>query len=382
MSDEKKESKGKKISRRQFLAKAGTAAAAAGAFSLTGGFPYILKGGLARASTKKFEGRNIRILTWTDETGKAALKYIAEPFQKLTGANVISDLTGATSEMVAKVKASASKPQFDVIILSGVGAIELAKAGLLQKPDVKMIPNIQNVFPNLRIGADGFGVGYFLWCDGLIYNNKVFKHAPATYEVLWDKKHSGKIYLPPPQWIQAMELTVLAASMAGGSARNPDPGFKKLKELKGRVLTMGENPPQIAELFRANALDVGGVDSAQMYPNFIRNPNYHLSATLKAKEGFFYDLQFMIIPKGHPGDDEVAYAFIDYALDPVVQGKMSEAVWYGPINKNTILSDKAKKSPYIVTPDVVQKRGIVIDTDYLATVREDWIRRYTEIFGM
>ena len=382
MSDKKNDKKHKKISRRQFLAKAGTAAAAAGAFSLTGGFPLILKGGSARASAKNLEGRTIRVLTWTDETGRAAVEYIVKPFQEKTGATVVADLTAATSEMVAKVKASASKPQFDVIILSGVGAIELAKAGLLQKPDLKQIPNIQNVFPNLRTGADGYGIGYFLWCDGLLYNNKTFPQPPDTYGVLWDKKHAGRIYLPPPQFLQAMELTILAARMAGGSERNPDPGFKKLEELKDSVLTLGENPPQVAELFRADALDVGGVESPQMFPTFIRNPSYNLSATLNAKEGFFYDLQFMIIPKGHPGDDETAYALIDYALDPVVQGKMSEAVWYGPINKNTVLSAEAKKSPYIVTPEVVGKRGIVVDSDYMASVRQEWIRRYTEIFGM
>ena len=382
MSDSKKKKQGKKISRRQFLVKAGTAAAAAGAFSIAGGFPHILKGGAAHAATPDFKGRSIRILTWTDETGRAAVDHIVKPFQEATGANVIADLTAATSEMVAKVKASASKPQFDVIILSGVGAIELANAGLLQKPDLKMIPNIDDVFPNLRTGAGGFGIGYFLWCDGLLYNNKTFPKAPDTYEVLWDKKHTGRIYLPPPQFLQAMELTILAARMAGGSERNPDPGFKKLEELKDSVLTLGENPPQVAELFRANALDVGGVESPQMYPPFIRNPSYNLSATLKAREGFFYDLQFMIIPKGHPGDDEVAHALINYALDPMVQGKMAEAVWYGPINKNTVLSESAKNSPYIVTPDVVGKRGIVVDSDYLSTVRPDWIRRYTEIFGM
>ena len=125
--------KGKRISRRQFLTRPG-AAATVGAFSIAGGFPLILKGGSAKASNKQYEGRSIRILTWTDESGRAAVKHIIKPFQQETGANVVTDLTAATAEMVAKVKASAQKPQFDLIILSGVGAIELANAGLLQKP--------------------------------------------------------------------------------------------------------------------------------------------------------------------------------------------------------------------------------------------------------
>lgn len=382
MSEEKKTHGLGPMNRREFLKKAGLAATAAGAFSVAGGVPVLLKGRPAHAAKNQFAGRSIRVLTWTDESGRAAVEHIIKPFQQLTGADVVADLTAATSEMVGKVKASAGKPQFDVIILSGVGAIELANAGLLQKPDLKLIPNLQRVFPDLRTGASGFGVGYFLWCEGLLYNTQTFASAPDTYAVLWDEKHAGRIYLPPPQFTQAMELTVIAARMAGGDEHNPDPGFKKLEELKDRVLTLGENPPQVAELFRANALDVGGVESPMMFPTYIRKPAYNLSATLNLKEGFFYDLQYMIIPKGHPGDEEVTHALINYALDPEVQGKMAEAVWYGPISQDTVLSGKAKASPYIVTPDILAERGITIDMEYLASVRQDWIRRYTEIFGM
>jgi len=364
------------------MGKVGTAAAAAGAFSLTGGFPHILRGNTAHGATKNFKGQSIRVLTWTDESGKAAVKHIIQPFQAMTGAKVIPDLTAATSEMVAKVKASAAKPQFDVIILSGVGAIELAKAGLLQKPDLKLIPNINRVFPNMRTAADGYCIGYYLWCEGLVYNTKTLSRPPESYGVLWDPKHKGRIYLPPPQFTQAMELTIAAARMAGGSMKNPEPGFKKLEELKDSVLTLGENPPQVAELFRANVLDVGGVESPLMFPNYIRNPSYNMSATLDLKEGFFYDLQFMVIPKNHPGNDEVAHALIDYALDPVVQGKMAEAVWYGPINQDTKIPQTAAEFPFIPTPKTIRDRGITLDLEYLASVRSDWIRRYTEIFGM
>ncbi len=381
MKNKEEGPKKRNIDRREFLTKVGVTAGAAGAFSIISGFPTILKGGLARAAKKQFEGATLRLLTWSDETGKAAVENIAKPFQQLTGATVMPDLVPSTSEMVAKVKASAAKPQYDLVILSGVGAIELANAGLLQKPDLKKISNISRVFPKLQTGAKGFGIGYFLWCDGLIYSTKTFTEPPKTVEVLWDKKYAKRIFLPTPTTIQSMELAVLAARMTGGSERNPDPGFKKLEELKGRVLILSENPTQVADLFRGGSLDVGGLDSPQMYPNFIRNPEYKMSATLDLKEGFFYDLQYMVVLKGHPGDDAAIHALVNYALDPKVQGSMAEAVWYGPVNQDTVLSEKAKKSPYIATPEVIGKRGIVIDLDYLSTVRQDWIRRITEIFG-
>lgn len=380
MASEARERKAGHISRRAFLAGMG-ATAVAGTVTNWGGVPAVLKGGTAEAQ-QRFEGKPIRILTWTDATGRAAVEHIAKPFEATTGAKVIADLTGATSEMVAKVKASRAKPQYDVIILSMVGAIELANQGLLEKPDPEKLPNLSRVIPHLRSGAHGFGVGYLIWTTGLIYSKKVFTRPPDTWEALWDKRHAGKIFLPAPHWAMAMELTVMAARLAGGNERNPEPGFKKLAELKGRVLTLGESPAQIAELFRTGSLEVGGVYAPPMLIDFIPKPEYAMGAALgELKEGFFYDLQLMVIPKGHPGDSDVTYAFVNYALDPTVQGRMAEAVWYAPINQDVVLSPAAKQNPYIVSPAVAAAKGITIDKEYLATVRAEWIKRYTEIFG-
>lgn len=334
------------------------------------------------AHAQQFAGKEIRILTWTDATGQAAVRNIAKPFEAATGAKVVADLTGATSEMVAKIKASASAPQFDVVILSGVGAIELANAGLLQKPDAGQIPNVANVIPNMRLGASDFGVGYLLYCDGLLFNTKTFPSDPPTsFEALWDEKHKGRLFLPPPQYTEAMELTVVAAKLAGGDERNPEPGFKLLEKLKDRVVLLGDNQAQVADLFRTDSLDIGGVYSPMLMADFISKPEYNLSGTLRLKEGFFYDLQFMIIPKGHPGDDAVIHAFINHALDPAVQSKMAEDVWYGPINQQATIADSVKNSPYVVSGETVAKSGITLDKEYLSTVRQDWIQRYTEIFG-
>jgi putative spermidine/putrescine transport system substrate-binding protein len=290
-------------------------------------------------------------------------------------------MTAATSEMVAKLKASAAKPQYDVVMLSGVGAFELANAGILEKPDPSKIPNHSQVPQNLRFGANGFGVGYYLWVDAMWFNTKTFSKAPTSFEVLWDKKYAGKVFIPPPQWTEAQQLVILAAEMAGGDVRNPEPGFKKLAELKPQIMLLGENIAQVVDLFRTNSLVVGGPYSPSNGLKFFPNAQYNLSATMNLKQGFFCDLQFMIIPKGHPGDTDVIHAFINYALDPKVQGLMAEEVAYGPINEKTVLSGKARKSGYIPTPELVKEKGRFIDNEYLAKVRPEWIKRYTEIFG-
>lgn len=354
--------------RRRFLRGTAATAVAAGA----------LKAPFAFAQGNKFAGKQVRVLTWSDATGQAAVRNILKPFEQATGARVVADLTGTTSEMVAKIKASAARPQYDLVILSGVGAIELAKAGLLAKPDAAKIPNLERVLPEYRNGADGFGVGYFLWSDGMVYNTKAYSAPPKSYKVLWDEKNTGKIFVPPANNTAAMELTIVASRIAGGSEKNPDAGFKLLRELKPRVLTISTNANQLSELFRSNSLNAGGVYSPLEMADFIPKPEYNVSGTYDLDEGFFVDLQFMVVPKGHPGDADVVHALINQALDPKAQAQMAEDVWYGPINQDAQLSDKAKASPYIASPAVIKAKAAKLDTDYLASVRADWIKRYTE----
>lgn len=361
------------FSRRKFIKTVGAASVAAAALS----FPFIK----ASAGDMKFHGKTLRLLTWSDDTGLAALRNIAATFEAKTGAKVIADRTGSTSEMVAKLKAGGDRPQYDIITLAGVGAEGLASAGLLEKPDLNRIPNLRDVPAQYQTGADGHGIGYLLWCNSLIYSTRTVKEAPDSYAALWDKDMAPNIFLPPPNWTEAMDLIIIAAKLAGGDEHNVEPGFKKLEELKDRVITLGENPNQIAELFRTGSLDMGGLYAPAFFPKQIRDPSYGLGATFGMKEGFYTDLMLSVMPKHRPGDTDLAYAFIDHSLDPLVQGKMAEDIFNGPVNAKAIISAESRKSPYILTPEQISEKAIMHDNAFLATVHDQWIRRYTEIFS-
>ncbi|RKF14356.1 extracellular solute-binding protein [Alginatibacterium sediminis] len=355
---------------RRHIIKSGTALAAAMAM------PSLV----FASQDKKFHGKTIRLLTWSDNTGKAIVDHIAKPFEELTGAKVIVDRTGSTSEMVAKLRAVGDKAQYDIITLAGVGAVELAKDGVLAKPDLNKLPNLEQVDPRFRTGADGHGIGYLLWTGGLIYNTKTFAEPPRSYGQLWEKQHDGRLFLPPSTWTDALDTIVATDKLLGGNgaAVNVDQAFSKLAELQSRILTFGENPTQIAELFRADALDIGGVYAPAFYAKELADPNSNMGATYDLDEGFFADLMYTIMPKSKPGEDDVVHAFMNFTLDAKVQGIMAEAVLNGPINQQAKMSDAAKASPFIVKPEQLGSTAIVHDKNYIADVREDWIKRYTQ----
>src|SRR6201996_1963003 len=332
-----------------------------------------------RAQEHNFSGKTLRLLTWSDDTGAAALKNIAATFTAKTGAKVIADRADGTSGMVAKLKAAGDKPQYDVITLAGVGASGLGDAGLLMKPDLDKLPNLKDVPAAYRTGANGFGVGYLLWTDGLIYSTSTFKAPPASYEVMWDPKYSGRIFLPPPEWVEAVDTAIIAARLAGGSQPNIEPGFKKLAELKDRVMTPGENPNQVADLFRTGSLDIGGIYSPAFFPDAIRKPEYKMGVTYGMKEGFAAQLMFTVIPKAHPGDIDLIHAFINHSLDAGVQGRMAADVLNGPVNSKALIP--AESRAFVPSAQQIAQNAVLHDDKALAAVQPAWIKRYTELFS-
>ncbi|HEX9856954.1 MAG TPA: extracellular solute-binding protein, partial [Paracoccaceae bacterium] len=298
------------------------------------------------------------------------------------GAKVIADRTGSTSEMVAKLRASGESAAYDVITLAGVGAVELAADGLLTKPDLNLLPNLADVDPRFQTGADGHGIGYLLWTGGLIYNTKTFPTPPKSYAQMWDAAHAGRVFLPPSTWTDALDTIVATERMLGAGiadAAHAEAAFARLAELRPNLLTFGENPAQIAELFRSDALDIGGVYAPAFYAAELADPaNSNMGATYDLEEGFFADLMYTIIPKAKSGDDDVVHAFINFTLDAQVQGRMAEAVLNGPVNRKAVMSEAAKASPFIVKPEQLDGRAIVHDKAFIASVREDWIKRYTQ----
>ncbi|CAD6527707.1 PotD/PotF family extracellular solute-binding protein [Paraburkholderia sabiae] len=329
--------------------------------------------------SQNFAGKTLRLLTWSDDTGTAALRNIAQTFTAKTGAKVIADRADGTSGMVAKLKASGDRPTYDVITLAGVGAAGLGDAGLLMKPDLDKLPNLKEVAPPYRTGANGFGVGYLLWSDGLIYNTSTVKTPPTTYEALWDPKYAGRIFLPPPEWAEAVDLAIIAAKLAGGSQQNIDPGFKKLAQLKEHVMTLGENPNQVADLFRTGSLDLGGIYSPAFFPTQIRKPDYKMGVTYGMKEGFATQLMFTVIPKAHVADSDLIHAFINHSLDAGVQGQMAADVLNGPVNSKAAIP--AESRAFVPSPQQIAEKAVLHDDKALAAVQPAWIKRYTEIFS-
>src|SRR5260370_38706701 len=70
-----------------------------------------------RAQEHNFAGQTLRLLTWSDDTGTAALRNIAATFTAKPGAKVLATRADGTSGTVDNVKAGGARTAYAAITL-------------------------------------------------------------------------------------------------------------------------------------------------------------------------------------------------------------------------------------------------------------------------
>ena len=221
--------------RRKFLLDAGAlglgalGTAVAPAWAQTGGAPALAK------------GSTLTVSTWGGVTQDLIKNYAEKEFEKLTGAKLAYDI-GGVGARYGKLLAQRNSPPADVFISGDEQVIAGERAGLLQPIDAKKIPGIGNIYDwaLIRTGAREkslMGVGFAVNAYVIGYHPELVKVAPTSWADLWRPEFQGKLALAAPGHSMMPMVMVIAAELAGGSASNIDPGFRKMAELRPNKLT-------------------------------------------------------------------------------------------------------------------------------------------------
>ena len=352
-------------SRREFLATAGVAAASLAA--TVAATPKAV-----RAQGKKWAGKTLHVQFWSGPEGENIIKHVVDPFKAETGAEVIVDY-GYTSGSIAKLRAQKNDPQIDVFMMDDIGVYTTAPESLLTKLDLSKMPNAKDIDPNFIV-MDGLGIGFFTYTDSLVYNTNYFKTPPDSYETLWDPKLKGKVGVPTSEEMDAMKLLIAAAKLAGGDQKNIEPGFKKLAALKPNVHSFISDYAAAGELMKSG--DIVLTFMATYLWKEQQTKGYPITPTFKVKEGIYTTPACCVIPKGHPGPQELAELFINRALSVEAQVGMAQGLWYGPTNRKVKLNDPALMANLVMPENF--KSVVPVDVPALAKIRQEWITRYDQ----
>jgi putative spermidine/putrescine transport system substrate-binding protein len=295
-------------------------------------------------------------------------------FEKQYGVKV-TYVTGTSNSNFAKVRAQKDRPEGDVLWTNDVLHVVGKRLGLFERLDPERVANLKDVL-DVAKDPDGIGVMQGFQAEGLQYNTRVFKEkgwpAPTSWYDLWKPEFKGRVGLYGASGAYMHYFIPFLARLEGGSERNVEPAFKKLKELAPAAPTFVNAPAELDNLLKQGEVWITFNGSSRVH---------ELAATgfptdfVYPKEGTILFGNWFEVLKGAP-HPELAQEFANYLVGVEAQEAFARHVFFGPINARTKLDpETARRVPY--GPEQV---GRLVKLDYVAMNEElpRWVDRFNK----
>jgi putative spermidine/putrescine transport system substrate-binding protein len=323
---------------------------------------------------KPFAGQTLHVQYWPTER-QWIESLIVKPFERETGAKVVASF-GATGDTIAKVAAQKSRPQLDVILLDDRGAVQLGQEGLLDPLSKYRLSNLKYVPQKFILGKRS-AVGFAIYDNILLYNTKIFKTPPTSWNVLFDPQYAGKVALPPIEWGNGIMLLQSIARLTGTTlAKNPDKVFAKVEQLKPQVKLFLSDFAQVAQLFESKDLAL----------TVLQPPVFKKYMDAGAPIAPDWKLPYwgvgalsMAAVKKHPASNQLVNAFMSKVLSKQVLAPLASKYLYGVTASN--VHPPASAARWASFGNARLKKTFTIDFPAFVKDGPDWTQRWHSIFG-
>ena len=310
----------------------------------------------AGAATDKYKGQTLTVLTWGwDETLQKGVKY----FEKEFGVTVRNEGQESASAGLTKLQAQQGKPVVDVWCTVPL-AVDRARPDLLADIDPSFIKNKEDLIPytiSKKYAA------WYVYPFGINWRGDLISKPITKWEDLWDPSLKGKIGIPSMSIYQGLFL-IVCANLNGGSERNIDPGFEKLKQLLPNIEMMfsSDNVARNALAQGEIAVAVGGGD----YYAFLLEKKIPARFVSPKPAPLTFDC--MSVVKG--GNEALAHEFINFMLSPVGQELVVVPWKCVPVNK------KVPPAPELKETVPQASDMVVFDASVINRSLSDWTERW------
>ncbi len=295
---------------------------------------------------------------------------IGKKFTAETGVPV-EYITGGTIDRLNKEKLAKGNPESDITFTTSHVGWLYANDGLYEELDLGKVANAKNLIPQARISPYHIGTWAYVYTIG--YRSDLLKGVTfESWADLWRPEIKGKLAAPD---FDPSHLIVVAAILSGGDAAHWEKGQAKLKALKPsfkafytndansqQLIANGETPVQVILSMNAHYMVGEGVPIQLVIP----------------KEGAVLGIDTVAIMKGSKKRD-LAYKFINVALDPQVQAEVASFKKGSPVVTDAKIDPAIAKLPGVfTTPDQWSKQAIIIDHKLRAEKTAEWRKWFTE----
>jgi putative spermidine/putrescine transport system substrate-binding protein len=326
--------------------------------------------GLLLAPIQATAQEKLVVSVWGGSWRDMVANIIGKKFTAETGASV-EYVTGGTIDRLNKEKLAKGNPESDITFTTSHVGWLYANDGLYEQLDLAKVPNARNLVQQAKISPYHIGTWAYVYTIG--YRPDLLKGAAfESWADLWKSEVKGKLAAPD---FDPSHLITVAAILSGGDAATWEKGQAKLKELKPsfkafytndansqQLIANGETPVQVILSMNAHYMAREGVPIQLVIP----------------KEGAVLGIDTVAIMKGSK-KSELAYKFINAALDPQVQAEVAQFKKGSPVVLDAKVDPEIAKLPGVfTTADQWNKQAIIIDHKLRAEKTAEWRKWFAE----
>lgn len=351
--------------------------------------------GLAGFSPVSQAQEVLNFYNWSD--------YIAEEtiarFEKETGIKVVYDVYDSNETLEAKLLAGNSG--YDLVVPSSHFMSLQIKAGIFQKLDKSMLPNMVHLDPSLmktlekKDPGNEHGIPYLWGTTGIGYNPKqvaevLGEDAPVnSWELVFNPKYLEKLakcgvtFLDSPD--EMFPFAMLYSGVDPNSQKRADfkpnsPAVKTLKAARPYVkqFTSSQYVNDLANGDTCVAIGFSG-DVFQAAARAEEADNGVVVEYSIPKEGSEVWFDMLLIP-ADAKNSENAHKFINYLLRPDVIAEITDYVWYANPNKDaTSLIDQEIAGNPAIYPTPETKANLFVQDQMMPKVARIRTRLWADI---
>ncbi|ETW11387.1 ABC transporter, periplasmic spermidine putrescine-binding protein PotD [Roseivivax marinus] len=296
---------------------------------------------------------------------------IAEKFTEETGVEV-EFITGGTIDRLNQARLSRDTPESDVTFTTSHIGWLYANDGLFEELDMSQIPNAENLVEQAVISPYHFGAWAYVYTIGYLPDLVPEGITFDSWNDLWSPELEGMLAAPD---FDPSHIIAAAAELEGLDIENWQEAEDKLLELKPnfrafytndansqQLLSSGETPVQVLLSMNAYYMQSQGLDVQLAIP----------------EEGAVLGVDTMGITAGTE-KTELAYQFLNAALDPEVQAEIAEIKKGSPVVSNVELPAELAELPGIfTTPEQWDSQTLIIPHELRAEKTAEWRQWFSE----
>lgn len=333
----------------------------------------------------------VHIYNWSDYIGETTL----EDFEQATGIKPLYDVFDSNETLEGKLLAGQSG--YDIVVPSNHFLGKQIKAGAFQKLDRSLLPNWQNLDPDLlrqletNDPGNQYAVPYLWGTNGIGYNVDKVKDALGidavdSWAVLFEPENIKKLtscgvaFMDSPDELFPAMLNYLGLDPR---STNPD-DYRKAEEKLLAVrpyVTYFHSSKYVSDLANGNICVAFGY-SGDVFQAAARAEEAGKGieiAYVIPKEGGNLWFDMLAIPADAKNVRE-AHAFINYLLDPAAIAKVSDYVGYANPNlKAGELMDQDVRTDESVYPPQDVLDNLYISAELPANVQRLMTRSWTKV---